>query len=134
SLTMLRGTLPLRKPGSLASRWTRLNARSHACWTTSGVSSTCRRRLHAPISSTSTFIPAPEDLVREGGVEPPRVWALWILSPARLPVPPLSHALPMPRYPPRASAGRDPRALATGESLGPLERGDHWDRDRRTQE
>src|SRR4030095_4232259 len=29
-------------------------------------------------------------LVREGGVEPPRAFALWILSPARLPVPPLS--------------------------------------------
>jgi hypothetical protein len=31
-------------------------------------------------------------LVREGGVEPPRAFALWILSPARLPVPPLSLA------------------------------------------
>ena len=29
-------------------------------------------------------------LVREGGVEPPRAFAHWILSPARLPVSPLS--------------------------------------------
>src|SRR3989442_14657037 len=32
-------------------------------------------------------------LVREGGVEPPRAFAHWILSPARLPVSPLSRAL-----------------------------------------
>jgi hypothetical protein len=30
-------------------------------------------------------------VVREGGVEPPRAFAHWILSPARLPVSPLSH-------------------------------------------
>ncbi len=29
-------------------------------------------------------------LVREGGVEPPRAFTHWILSPARLPIPPLS--------------------------------------------
>src|SRR3989337_2004244 len=57
---MVDGTLPLRKPGSRASFWTRLKAFSHASWTTSGPSSTCRRRLHAPISSTATFIQAPE--------------------------------------------------------------------------
>src|SRR5207245_10288987 len=31
-------------------------------------------------------------VVREGGVEPPRAFAHWILSPARLPVSPLSPA------------------------------------------
>ena len=30
-------------------------------------------------------------MVREGGLEPPRVLARWILSPVRLPIPPLSH-------------------------------------------
>src|SRR5689334_9813898 len=59
SLIMLRGTLPLRKPGSLASRCTLPKACSQAFVTTSGVSSTCRRRLHAPSSSTSTFMAAP---------------------------------------------------------------------------
>ena len=29
--------------------------------------------------------------VREGGLEPPRAFAHWILSPVRLPIPPLSH-------------------------------------------
>src|SRR5262245_2020719 len=51
--------LPLRKPGSLASFWTRVKAFSHALLTTSGASSTCSRRLQAPSSSTATFIPAP---------------------------------------------------------------------------
>src|SRR5689334_6642502 len=59
SLIMLRGTLPLRKPGSLASRCTRPKACSHARVTTSGASSTCSRRLQAPSSSMSTFMATP---------------------------------------------------------------------------
>src|SRR5512143_2544151 len=33
-----------------------------------------------------------QTLVRKGGLEPPRPFGHWILSPARLPIPPLSHA------------------------------------------
>ena len=59
-----------------------------------GSSSTCSRRLHAPSSSTSTFIaPASWNSGTRGGSRTPTGVPLWILSPARLPVPPLSHVL-----------------------------------------
>src|SRR4029077_3445800 len=44
--------------------------------------------LHAGPSSRSCAVVS--ELVREGGVEPPRAFARWILNPVRLPVSPLS--------------------------------------------
>src|SRR4029453_10125570 len=45
--------------------------------------------LHAGPSSRLFGLPK---LVREGGVEPPRAFARWILNPVRLPVSPLSRS------------------------------------------
>src|SRR6266850_2036431 len=97
TFTSERGTWPFRNPGRRACFWTRPYARSHSFCTTSTGASTARRRLQPSISSTATFMrdlfPARLDcpgVVREGGVEPPRARAHRILSPARLPVSPLS--------------------------------------------
>ncbi len=50
------------------------------------------------------------EVVRKGGLEPPRVLAHWILNPARLPIPPLSQATasystPVSGFRPPGSAG-----------------------------
>src|SRR2546422_11071520 len=89
TFTSERGTWPFRKPGSRACFCTRSYARSHSLVTTSAGASTTRRRLQLSISSTATFIEASSGA--RGGSRTPMVVHHWILSPARLPVSPLSH-------------------------------------------
>ena len=47
------------------------------------------------MSEASAFLEA-ESIVRKGGVEPPKPFGYRILSPARLPVPPLSRDTDIP--------------------------------------
>src|SRR3954468_13452878 len=56
-----------------------------------------RRFLRVSLTLTRSVFMVDEG-VRKGGVEPPKPFGYRILSPARLPVPPLSHA-PVPAYP-----------------------------------
>src|SRR5262245_6602123 len=94
--------------------------------------STARRRLQLSSSSTATFMrvlprsscAVVSELVREGGVEPPRAFARWILNPVRLPVSPLSlggastqHTWGPPRPQERGTVGVS-RAEAKREGSG----------------
>src|SRR6185503_4124509 len=89
-----RGTCPFRKPGS----WTRLRY----SWTTSwsarsssseGTSITRSFRQGDPWSRTSTFIGVSRSIWCERGELNPHELPHGILSPARLPIPPLSRWL-----------------------------------------
>src|SRR5712664_2686216 len=125
TFTSERGTWPFRNPGRRAIFCTRPYASSHSFCTTSTGASMARRRLQPSIGSTATFIDAPVWCER-GESNPQGRWAHWILSPARLPVSPLSQdraheAYPRIRIIPNANC--PPRQYRLGSRHGRGDRG-----------
>src|SRR5205823_9308005 len=77
-------------------------------------------RMQNCSASNSEFCILHSSLVRKGGLEPPRPLGHWILSPARLPIPPLSRLQKKDRCPVLEKVGAPTRTRTWNQQIKSL--------------